>query len=386
MLKMAVGHSDDVDPHDAIRAAIDQCRTALDGVTPTVGLLLSVFESFDPSLIELVRGAFPGITVMGATSSAEMSSIGGFLEDSVTLAVFASDDVDITTGLGSGLGTDVDAACRRAVDDAMATTTRAPKVCIVLTECFAADPQVTLDAMARALPTGVVMVGGGSARRSLGTLTPTKVFRNEQVSTDGVAILLFSGPIAHSIAVGTGFRRLGATGLVTRAERGVVQEIDGKPAVAFIAPYLDTTGPASFGNPLAVVEAGADRSYLRAITGTDPDTGAVSLFGSVPVGATVQLTTSSTEDILAGTKEALALATASFPAGAHPEAALVFSCLVRKFLLGSRTRVESELTKAELGASFPMAGFYCAGEIGPVEGMATSRFLNETFVAILLGT
>ena len=36
----------------------------------------------------------------------------------------------------------------------MAATEREPKVCVVLTEGFADDPQRTLDAMARALPAG----------------------------------------------------------------------------------------------------------------------------------------------------------------------------------------------------------------------------------------
>ena len=360
--------------------------TALGGRLPQAGILITVFESFDPRSSARVRAAFPGVSVMGSTSAAEVSSVGGFQEDSITLALFAADGADVTTGLGAGLGVDVDAACRAAVAQALAGTSREPRVCVVFAEGFVEDPQVTLDAMARALPPGVVTVGGGSARRDLGTMTPTLQFRDDRVVRDGVAILLFSGPVAHSIAVGTGFRTLGASGVVTRAERGVVAEIDGRPAVQFIAPYLDVTGPASFGNPLSVVEVDTDRSYLRAIVRSDPVTGAVSLFGSVPVGSTVQLTTATSDDILAGTKAALARATADFPAGARPEAALMFSCMVRKSLLGSRTKIEAELAQAEFGATFPLAGLYCAGEIGPIRDGAPSRFLNETFVTLLLGT
>ncbi len=240
--------------------------------------------------------------------------------------------------------------------------------------------------MAQALPPGVMIVGGGSARRDLGTMTPTDQFCDERVVQDGVAVLLFSGEVAYSIAVGTGFRTLGPPGTVTRAVRGLVEEIDGRPAIDFLAPYLDVTGPASFGNPLAVVEQGTDRSYLRAIVRSDPASGAVTLFGSVPVGASVQLTTANPDDILAGTRDALARATADFPAGARPEAALMFSCMVRKSLLGSRTRIEAELASAAFGSTIPLVGLYCAGEIGPIRGDATSQFLNETFVTVLLGS
>lgn len=386
MLTMAVGQSDDVDSRDAIAAAIEQCRASLGGLTAQAGILFSAFDSFDPTILAAVRAAFPGVVVMGSTSAAEISSINGFQEDSITLALFASDRVDVTAGLGTGLGEDVEAACRSAASQALAGTRREPKVCIVLTEGFIVDPQLTLDAMARAFPKGVVIVGGTSARRDFVTVTPTYQFCDERVAQDGVAVLLFSGPIAYSTAVGTGWRTIGASGTVTRSEYGAVHEIDGRPALEFLDRYLDVTGRASYGNPLAVVEVGAEESYLRAIQGSDPGTGSVILAGSIPVGATVQLTTADTDDILAGTKAALDRASAEFPVGSRPEAALIFSCAVRKFVLGSRTPVEAELARSVYGSSLPMAGMYCYGEIGPVRAASTSRFLNETFVTLLLGT
>ncbi len=71
------------------------------------------------------------------------------------------------SGWARASAADVDAACRAAVRQAMDATRREPKVCIVLTEAFVVDPQLTLDAMARALPDGVVM-----RRRNVG---PTRL-------------------------------------------------------------------------------------------------------------------------------------------------------------------------------------------------------------------
>jgi hypothetical protein len=386
MFTMAVGHGDDVDPSEAIATAIDQCRATLGDQVPQAGILFSSFDSFDPSILTAVAEAFPIATVMGTTSAAEISSINGYLEDSITLAMFASDTVDITAGMGVGLGMDVDAACRSAVGQAMAATEREPRVCVVLAEGYGVDPQRTLDAMAEALPVGVTMVGGTSAGHDFASLRPSFQFCADRVSDDGVAVLLFSGPIAHSTALGTGWRTLGATGTVTRAGSGVLHEIDGQPATAFLARYLDVTGPASFGNPMAVVEAGGDESYLRAIAGTDPASGSVFVSGAIPPGAVVQLTTADTAEILAGAEAALRRATADFPAGAHPEAALIFSCAVRRFLLGSKTGVEADLARTVFGPDMPIAGLYCFGEIGPVRGTASSRYFNETFTTLLLGS
>jgi hypothetical protein len=386
MFTMAVGHSDDVDRADAIASVIEQCRTALDGAKPQAGILFSAFDSFDPSIVTAVRDAFPGVSVMGGTSAAEMSSANGFLEDSISLALFASDTVDVTTGLGSGLAEDVAAACRVAAGQALAATRREPKVCVVLTETFVVDPQRTLEAIADALPPGVAVVGGTSARRDFVTVTPTWQFRDDAVVNDGIALLLFSGPVAFSTTVGTGWGFVGATGKVTASTYGAIHEIDGRPAVEFLARYLDATGRATFGNMLAVVETEREGSYLRAILDADVGSGSVAVGGSIPVGSTVQLTTSDTDDLLAGTRTALTEVREAFPAGATPEAALIFSCAVRKFLLGSRTKDEAEVARSVLGQSIPIAGTYCYGEVAPVDGAVASRYHNETFVTLLLGT
>jgi hypothetical protein len=382
---MAVGHSDDVDSHIAIEAVIGQCRSSLGDHRPSAGLLFSAADAFEPNLIQSVRAAFPDITLVGSTSSAELSSAGGYLEDSIALALFASDAVQIGAGLGSGLGDDVDAACKAAVHQALEHVSAEPRVCIVFHESFVVDPPIVVDAITRTLPEGTIVLGGTSARSDFVTVTPTYQFRNEDVVSDGVAVMIFGGPVASSIAVGAGFRMLGSKGTVTVADALAVHEIDGRPAVEFLKRYLDVTGPAAYANPLAVREDGSADFYLRVIRPTEADSGSLIGAGSVPVGATVQLTTTSTDEILAGTKEALDRAVDTFPPNATPEAALIFSCAVRKFFLGSRTREEADLARSVLG-DIPTAGMYCYGEIGPVPGMDRSRFLNETFVALLLGT
>jgi hypothetical protein len=386
VLTMAVGHSDDVDSADAVAAVIEQCRAGLHGLTPQAGILFAAYDSFDRSVVEAVRSAFPGVAVIGATSAAEVSSVNGYQEDSITLSLFASDNVDVTVGLGAGLADDVDAACRAAANQALAATTKEPKLCIVLTVGLARDPQLVLDGIANARPPDVVVVGGASAQHDFESTTAGYQFVGEEIVQGGIALLLFSGPIAFSTAIGTGWRTLGAIGTVTSSEAGALHEINGRPAREFLSRYIDVSGPAAFGNPLAIVEADGSGSYLRAIQGSDPDSGSVLLTGEVPVGATVQLTTADTEDILAGTKDALAQATADFPTGAKPEAALIFSCAIRQYLLGSRTEIEAKMARSEYGASIPIAGLYCYGEVGPIQGTASSRFLQETFVTLLLGT
>ena len=162
-------------------------------------------------------------------------------------------------------------------------------------------------------------------------------------------------------------------------------EIDGRPAIDFYARYLGTGQP-PIANPLAVYEGGdSDRFYLRTPINWDPETGRVGFFGVVPDGATVQITVAGTEQIFEGARASMQDALAAYPAGKTPDAALLYSCATRRYLLGTRVGRELEMVRDLLGASIPIAGMYCLGEIAPMSSPDRTQFHNATMVSVLLG-
>jgi hypothetical protein len=383
MFTMAVGQSDDVDALEAARQAIAQCREQLGDRTARGALLFVGYDAFEPAIVAEVKAAFPLAAICGSTSAAEMSSVGGYQDDAVTLAVFSTDDVDITVGAASDVAANIDEACRAAVAQALAGTDKPPRLGIVLADALAG--QHALEAVRRALPDGVALVGGAASGANLPSPRPNFEFEGARVVENGISVMLFSGPLAFSVAVGTGLRPVGPEGVVTASEDGRILEIDDRPAAAFVRPYIDVPGAATFGNPLAFRDDDASEPYLRAMLGEDPS-GALMIPGSVPVGARVQLSTASTDDIVRATTDVTSRAAATFPADATPAGALLFSCAVRRFMLGSRTAQEVTEARSMLPPSLPVAGMYCAGEIAPVSvDPAHTRFHNETFVAVLLG-
>ena len=391
MFRMAVGHSDDIDVERALDAVIDECDAGLQGATPTAGLLLASWDSDHRALVDRIRGRYPGIELAGATSAGEMSSVLGFAEDSVALALFASDAIDITVGMGRDLAADPGQACRRAVDEARAKSRLAPSLCIAMPAIGTVDASVILDAL-RSEP-GTRRPDPGRRRRSQDpAVNPTsgvgasRQIAGDVVTDDAIAILLFCGPLAMSFGVDTGWRGVGPRATVTGVSNDSVAEIDGRPATEFYERYLGTVAPA-IANPLAVFDArDSGRFYLRTPLAYDRDTGCVTFFGRVPDGATVQLTVAATDEIFEGARASIADALASFPVGHAPEAALVFSCATRRFLLGTRAGREIELVREALGAATPVAGVYCMGEIAPMASGDPSQFHNATLVSILLGS
>ena len=387
MFRMAVGHSDDIDPDDAATAIIEQCRDGLDGAEPTAAILFSAHELEVEPALRAVTTAFPGIERVGSTSVGEMSSVFGYSEDSVTLAAFAADDIDITSGMATEVFDDVRAAARTAVDQARSKTHRRPRLCIV-TPSVDGDAPALLAALRAELGDDVPVLGGGAAPagNTEGTQESSQFF-GTRVLRGSVALLLFSGELEFSFGIDTGWRPIGPRGRVTRAEEiGIGHEIDGRPALAFSERYLGAGSRPALANPLAVFEQGSEGFYLRAPIAHDPVAGTIRVSGSLPPSVEVQLTVAATDEILDGTRSALLQAIDRFPSGGAPVAALIFSCAIRKYLLGTRTGIELDISRDMLGATVPICGFYSFGEIAPLDdsGGAT-RFHNETLVAVLLG-
>jgi hypothetical protein len=101
MLKVAVGHSNDPDSQSAIDEVLEQCISSLAGEIPKAGLLFAAID-FDHALIlQRIHQAFPDIELIGGTTDGEISSVLEFQQDSLTLMVFCSDEIEIRQELGA---------------------------------------------------------------------------------------------------------------------------------------------------------------------------------------------------------------------------------------------------------------------------------------------
>jgi hypothetical protein len=388
MFRMAVGHSDDIDLDAALATVFEQCEAALAGAEPKAGLLMAAWEADHRSIVDAVRTRYPGIELAGSTTAGEMSSVLGFQEDSIALTLFASDTVEITAGLGLGLGSDVRAATQAAVDQARARTTLEPSLCICMPAIGLGQAGEILDGLRLALGNDVPILGGGAAHEDPSQNPADGVSRqvvDDTLAEGAIAILLFSGPLDFSFGVETGWRGVGQRATVTRSSPQGVMEIGGRPAVEFYDRYLGHAGQPPIANPLAVFETGTPDFYLRTPTAFDRDSGLVAFLGFIPEGASVQITVAATEEIIDGARASIADALAKFPGGRTPDGALLYSCVTRRFLLGTRATREIEQVRLELGSEVPVAGFYCVGEIAPMPLADGSQFHNATMVAVLLG-
>ena len=174
--------------------------------------------------------------------------------------------------------------------------------------------------------------------------------------------------------VSQGARPIGPEMAVTAAEGNVIHELASRPALERLREAIAELDAAEQalavrGLLLGVVIDPNKPDYergdflIRGLTGVDEESGSLSVGTTARVGQTVRMqvrdAASAHEDLL----EALdrqSVAMAGPPAGA-----LLFTCNGRgSQMFGTRDH-DAGLVREALGAA-PTAGFFCAGEIGPV--------------------
>jgi small ligand-binding sensory domain FIST len=160
---------------------------------------------------------------------------------------------------------------------------------------------------------------------------------------------------------------------VTRVDGRVIHELDGRRPLDVLQELVeqaDAHDRRLFGHSLflGVVMREQQPAYgqgdflIRNIVGLDGERGALAVAALVEAGAVVQFhlrdakTSADDLDGLLGRQQ-----------GPPPAGALLFSCLGRGAYLYGHPEHDTQAFRRVLGA-VPLGGFFCNGEIGPVQG------------------
>jgi small ligand-binding sensory domain FIST len=221
---------------------------------------------------------------------------------------------------------------------------------------------------------GVPVLGGVSSARTL--RGEAALFLGEEVVSGGAVGVRFDG-IELLPCVSQGATPIGPELTITAGEGRVIQELAGRPALAALRSVIEDLGEderriLAEGMLLGVVVERGRPDYLhgdflvRSVLGGDPETGTIAIGAPISPGQVVRVHARDAasadrdlHDALGLRREALG---ADLAAGA-----LMFTCNGRgRGMFGVPDHDAAALT-AELGA-IPTAGFFAAGEIGPVGG------------------
>jgi small ligand-binding sensory domain FIST len=242
---------------------------------------------------------------------------------------------------------------------------------IALCDPFSFPAEELLAALERSRPQMPALGGLASASFAGGAV----LLRDGHVHTDGaVAVRLRNVQVLPCVSQGAG--PVGPEMTITQAEANVIGQLAGKPAMERLGEVIASLPDherelASSGVLIGVVIDENRPDYergdflVRPIIGADRESGAIAIGEPVRVGQTVRLhirdAVSADEDL----REALrAQAQALGPDGAA--GALLFTCNGRGSHMFDIPDHDAGALEDSLGV--PTAGFFCAGEIGPVGG------------------
>ncbi|MBI4311079.1 MAG: FIST C-terminal domain-containing protein [Chloroflexi bacterium] len=260
---------------------------------------------------------------------------------------------------------------------------------LLFVDPFSMDSEELLEGLDFAYPASVKVGGLASGGRGPGAHT---LFLESGVYTDGAVGVALSGNITVDALVAQGCHPIGEPRSITRCYRNMLMEIDGETPVAYLRRLFPTLSPneqvlmrqALFlglaTDPLADIDtASAGEFLIRRIIGAERDDGALTIRGDLQEGQIVRFyvrdAATSAQDLLGQLGRYRGVGHENPPKGV-----LLFQCNGRGAGLYGVPDHDSSLLRAALGP-MPLAGFFCAGEIGPV-GKATYLHTYTSSLAI----
>jgi hypothetical protein len=178
-----------------------------------------------------------------------------------------------------------------------------------------------------------------------------------------------------------GWDEFGPERTITRSDKNVLFEIDGKNALdlykEYLGPYKNELPGSALLFPLSLKEPDSDQYLVRTILGINDEAKSMHFAGNLPQGSKVRLMKANFDKLIEGSSIA---AKNSFTtlSNSNPELAILISCVGRKLILQERTDEEVDAVKKIFAGKTAMTGFYSYGEISPLNQLTRCELHNQT--------
>lgn len=208
----------------------------------------------------------------------------------------------------------------------------------------------------------------------------TKTFVGlNQLPAEGVIVAI--GFYGRQIQIGHGsfggWDEFGPVRTITRSNKNILYEIDGRNAFDlyqdYLGPYKEALPGSAMLFPLSVKEPGADTAVVRTILNINEQDRYMVFAGNVPDGSHIRLMKANYNKLIEGSSRA-----AQHTLVTNPDLAILISCIGRKMILRDRTKEEVHAVNEIFGTATCTTGFYSYGEISPFNTGSLSLLHNQT--------
>lgn len=217
----------------------------------------------------------------------------------------------------------------------------------------------------------------------------SRLLLGNRVLQDGAVGLLLQGAAGIRTVVSQGCRPIGRPLVITKAQENRILGLGGKPPLVQLQSLWEELAPADralvqhglhLGRVINEYQGQFRRGdfLVRNVLGVDQETGALAITDRVRAGQTVQF---HVRDADTADEDLHALLKADRADHPQPTAgALLFTCNGRGTRLFSGPDHDARAVRAEAG-ELPLAGFFAAGELGPVGGQ---NFIHGFTASVVL--
>lgn len=227
---------------------------------------------------------------------------------------------------------------------------------------------------------GVTISGGlaGDGSNFGSTLTGL----NDAVGEGNIIAVGFYGDaleVYHS-SLG-GWDEFGRDRIITKSDKNVLYEIDGKNALDLYKEYLGSFSNELPGSallfPISIKTTDSDQKLVRTILTIDEDQKSMTFAGNMPEGATVRLMKANFDKLTEASAES-ARQVMNKAVHNQIDLAILVSCVGRKLVLQTRTEEEVWAARSILGETTAITGFYSYGELSPYNPSGRCELHNQT--------
>jgi small ligand-binding sensory domain FIST len=390
MLKAGVGLSTATDGAFAAAEAVERAAMSL-GERPDLCIAFVTGDHADdlPDILSTLTAGSGTPYVVGC-SAAGVVAEGREIEDEPAVGVLAlaSDSMQATPflfrdtgdqGLTAGIHLGQRLIGSRGSDDLL----------LVWPDPYRMHPGRLLHGLDATLG-GVAVAGGASS--SSRDFPATFQFSGREMSSAAVSGVRIGGRVRSQVVVAQGCRPVGEPMRVTRADRNLLQELDGRPALDRLREVVpeelfDDPQSALLAVSVALLPenggtALAPGEYLvRNIVAADLESGTLGVADFVEEGQSVVFAVREPESARAELARSLAGVGGNGDAGDWAFG-LYFDCVARGRSLYGRPDVDAGILSAAL-PGLPILGFFCNAEIAPLRG--ANHLFTYTGVLVLVG-
>lgn len=183
-----------------------------------------------------------------------------------------------------------------------------------------------------------------------------------------------------------GWDSFGIDRLVTKSDKNVLYELDGKPALQIYKSFLGAQAanlPSSgLLFPLSLRVTEDSKPVVRTILGISEEAQSLTFAGNIPQGAYVRLMKANIDRLILGAEDSAQLAKKEINEDA--QLAILISCVGRRLVLKQLVEEEIEVVKEVVGDTPSITGFYSYGEIAPFGEFSPCELHNQTMTITTL--